>query len=145
MRGYPRKSAQAAARIVALTLMADGHVCRSEMQALEAAGAAARLGLPPEGLAAVVQELCEDLLAGADGGWSGTCRVPPALLAALLDEIDAPQLQATVLELCAAVAEADGHLADGESIVLTEAVRRWAPPLVPDAPAPAVALTSGYG
>jgi hypothetical protein len=145
MRSYPRNSPQAAARIVALTLVADGHVCRSEMQALEAAGAAARLGLPPEGLSAVVHELCEDLLAGAQDGWSGSCRVPPELLAALLEEIDAPPLQAAVLELCAAAAEADGHLADAESIVLAEALRRWAPPLVSAAPPPAVALVTGYG
>lgn len=34
MRSYPRNSPQAAARIVALLLIADGHVSRSEMDAL---------------------------------------------------------------------------------------------------------------
>ncbi len=34
MRSYPRNSPQAAARIVALLLIVDGHVSRSEMDAL---------------------------------------------------------------------------------------------------------------
>lgn len=45
MRTYPRNSPQAAARIVALAMLADGHVCRSEIEALERCDAAARLGL----------------------------------------------------------------------------------------------------
>jgi hypothetical protein len=34
MRSYSRNSPEAAARIVALVLIADGHVCRSEFDVL---------------------------------------------------------------------------------------------------------------
>jgi hypothetical protein len=34
MRSYPRNSPEAAARIVALVLICDGHVCRSEVETL---------------------------------------------------------------------------------------------------------------
>ena len=35
MRTYPRNSPEAAARIVALVLISDGHVCRSEIETLQ--------------------------------------------------------------------------------------------------------------
>ena len=40
-------------------------------------------------------------------------------------EIENPALRATVLRLCVAVAEADDHVADAESIVLVSAVEQW--------------------
>ena len=36
MRTYPSNSPEAAARIVALAMLADGNVCHREMQALDA-------------------------------------------------------------------------------------------------------------
>ena len=45
MRNYPRNSPQAAARIVALLLIADGHVSRSEMDALYGRDIERELGL----------------------------------------------------------------------------------------------------
>jgi hypothetical protein len=40
-------------------------------------------------------------------------------------EISDPALQRTVLRLSLAAARADGHLADGEAIVLEAARRHW--------------------
>ena len=48
MRSYPRNSPEAAARIVALVLVADGHVCRSEFDALNQLDATGQLGLDPD-------------------------------------------------------------------------------------------------
>jgi hypothetical protein len=62
MRTYPCNSPEAAARIVALVLIADGHVCRSEFDAMNQLDAHAELGLPPDTLPRVVHTLCEDLL-----------------------------------------------------------------------------------
>ena len=47
MRSYPRNSPEAAARIVALMLISDGHVCSSEFDILKQLGAERELGLEP--------------------------------------------------------------------------------------------------
>ena len=63
MRSYPRNSPEAAARIVALVLISDGHVCRSEFDILEQLGAQRELGLESQLLPQIVHTLCEELLA----------------------------------------------------------------------------------
>jgi hypothetical protein len=123
MRSYPRNSPEAAARIVALVLISDGHVCRSEVEALQRLQIEQELGLAPGGFAQVLHTLCEDLLMGAHGGGSMMCSVDEAALASILSEVDAPSLQAKVLHLARAAAEADRHLADAEALVV-EAARR---------------------
>ena len=45
MRSYPTDSPQAAARIVTLAMLADGAVCRAEVDALERSGVHEQLGL----------------------------------------------------------------------------------------------------
>jgi hypothetical protein len=47
MRSYPHNSPEAAARIVALVLISDGHVCSSEFDILKQLGAERELGLEP--------------------------------------------------------------------------------------------------
>jgi hypothetical protein len=125
MRTYPRNSPQAAARIVALALLADGNLCRSELDRLHALDAHARLGLASADLLSVVHGVCEDLLATSDMYWGGSCRVDEATLAALLGEVTDPALRATVLTLCSEVVHSDTHLSEGESVVLHTAQRLW--------------------
>ncbi len=129
MRTYPRNSPEAAARLLALVLVADGHVCRSEFDTLEQVGAAAALGLPPQALPQVVHALCEDLLMQADASGSLMSGVDEGVVEALLDEVDDPALQGRVLDLAMAVASADRHVADGETWVIEAALRRWRLPL----------------
>lgn len=125
MRHYPRNSAQAAARIVALTLLADGHLAPAELQVLERSQAHHRLGLAREELHAVLHGFCEDLLHGAHLAWSDACRVDPRTLTQLLADVDDPDLRETVLALCLEIAQADAHIADGESLVLEAVVEHW--------------------
>lgn len=131
MRSYPRNSPQAAARIVALALLADGNLCRSELEALERHGAHAQLGLSPAELHTVVHDLCQDLLAASDLSWGGSSQVDARTLAALMAEVKDPQLQLKVLKLCVAVVETDAHLAESESAVLAAALTQWGLPQVP--------------
>jgi hypothetical protein len=130
MRSYPRNSPQAAARIVALALLADGNFCKSELDALEGHGAAAQLGLSRAELHAVVHDLCQDLLAGSDLSWGGSRQVDAHTLAGLLAEVQDPQLQLKVMQLCVAVVETDSHVAEGESAVLAAALTQWGLPQV---------------
>jgi hypothetical protein len=128
MRSYPRNSPQAAARVVALALLADGNLCKSELEVLARHGAHAKLGLSPAELHTVVHDLCQDLLTASDMAWGGSNQIDRRTLSELLDEVQDPRLQLTVLNLCVAVVETDEHLAEGESTVLAAALSQWGLP-----------------
>jgi uncharacterized tellurite resistance protein B-like protein len=125
LRTYPRNSPQAAARIVALAMLADGQLGRSELELIEHVDAPTQLGLDRAALNAVVHAFCEDLLAGMQLTWADACRVDPRTLDALVAEIDDPALRRRLLQLCVSIVESDGHVAEGESIVLASAVEGW--------------------
>ena len=125
MRSYPHNSPEAAARIVALVLISDGHVCSSEFDILKQLGAERELGLEPHFLPHIVHTLCEELLAGGYETGSLMGSVDDSALASLMAEISDPALQRTVLRLSLAAARADGHLADGETLVVGAARRHW--------------------
>lgn len=125
MRSYPHNSPEAAARIVALVLISDGHVCRSEFDILKQLGAERELGLQPNLLAHIVHTLCEDLLASGYETGLLIANVDDSTLASLMAEISDPDLQRKVLQLSLAAARADGHLADGETLVVDAARHHW--------------------
>lgn len=125
MRTYPVNSTQAAARIVALTMVADGHLSQAELDALQRRGGYDRLGVSPQLMHDVLHALCEDLLFGAALAWSDACRIDEHALARLMAEVESPALRERVLSVCIDVAEADDHVSDGESLVLTHAVEHW--------------------
>jgi uncharacterized tellurite resistance protein B-like protein len=125
MRTYPLNSPQAAARLLAMALVADGNYALSEIRALDRLDAARQLGLSPQDLKAVIEAFCEDLLLGAQGEWLGSSQLDAATRQALLAEVTDPDLRATIVALCEAVVEADGHLADGETAMLDSLTRAW--------------------
>ena len=125
MRTYQHNSPQAAARIVALAMLADGNVSKSELDALDQLGVHDQLGLQPKEFHDVVHAFCEDLLATALPTWADACWVDPRMLAELMAEVDDPELRLKVLRVCVSVVEADGHVADGEAIAIGAAVEHW--------------------
>ncbi len=125
MRRYELNSPQAAARIVALTMLADGAIGQRELDVLQRFRAAAQLGLHDADLRAVLIALCEDLLVGANPSWAGAHSIDALSIARLLDEVDDADLRERVLALSLAVAEADETVSDGEAFVLTRAVEQW--------------------
>ena len=125
MRTYPSNSPEAAARIVALAMLADGHVCDSEMQALDALHAGARLQLGPQQLRAVLRGLSEDLLASAYPQWGSTCQMDRHALGTLLDEVSDPALRATTLALCQQLVQADAHWAPAEDRLMARLAQHW--------------------
>ena len=126
MRTYSRNSPEAAARIVALVLISDGHVSRSEYEALEQLDDGLDLGLARQDMPGIVQALCEDLLMEGFDGRSILTHVGDGLMASLMAEIDDPQLQRKVLHVAASVVHADNHLSDGEAAMLGAISRHWA-------------------
>ncbi len=125
MRTYAIDSPQAAARILAVTIVSDGHVSKTELDMLEKAGAYQRLGIDRTEMQTVLQVLCDDLLQARHPHWADACQIDSRTLAQLMAEVEDPTLRLEVLRLCVAVAEADGHVADGESMVLVSAVEQW--------------------
>lgn len=125
MRRYPRNSPQAAARIVALTVVADRDIGDAEVACLDRLAVHRQLGLDRPELLSVIDLFCEDLLSSNQLVWSDTCPVDERTLADLMAEIDDPALRLKVLRLCVELAEADERIAEGESIVLTAAVEHW--------------------
>jgi len=125
MRSYPINSPQAAARIVALAMLADGQMCRAEINVLDRLRAHEQLGLRADELHSVVHSMCNDLLSAAELTWAHACQVDPRTLAKLMAEIDDPELRLKILGLCIAVIEADGRVVAGEAIVLMVAVEHW--------------------
>lgn len=123
MRHYPRNSPQAAARIVALALLADDHLCQAELDRLEQLDAFGRLGLTPAELLSVAHGVCEDRMACSDLAWGGA--LDDDTLRALLAELGDPALRATVLQLCHAVVQADGQPVEAEAAILRLAEEQW--------------------
>ena len=123
LRLYPRNSAEAAARIVALALLADGRVDAVESAALDAMLAHEQLGMPRQRWDDVIRELSEDLVQwcrGTDG-----CRIDGAVLDRLLDDVEDDDLRRIVMRLCLAVAHADQQVDPCEAFVLVAAAQRW--------------------
>lgn len=125
MRAYPRNGPAAAARIVALFVIADGHVCCSEINALTRCDIARELGLMSGEFPSILKDLCEDHL--LEAGWApiGLRQIDESILAAVLAEVDDPVLQGKVLHLALAVALADRHLDEAEIDLLKITLKHW--------------------
>lgn len=125
MRSYPINSPEAAARILALVLISDGHACRSEFETLNQVDGVRHLGLDPQKLPGIVQTFCEDLLMEGFDGRSILSRVGDGLMASLMAEVDDLHLRAQVLRLATLVAHADKHLSEGETAMIAAISGIW--------------------
>ncbi len=125
MRSYPVNSPQAAARIVALTVVADGDIGDAEIKWLERLAVHEQLGLARHELHALLDTFCEDLLSSDQLKWADACPVDERTLADLMGEVQDPALRLKLLRLCVELAEVDAHVDDGESSVLIAAVEHW--------------------
>lgn len=126
MRTYPIDSPRAAARVIVLSLLADGASCQHEQLALKRAASDPRLGVDEDLLQRVKQELCEDIAATHDPTWLGSACLDEPTLGALLDEVHDPRLRLAVYDACVDIVRADGVIGAPESYVLSTAKQRWA-------------------
>lgn len=125
MRSYPTNSPQAAARIVALTVVADGDIGETEIEWLDRLAVHEQLGLARHELHALLDTFCEDLLSSNQLKWADACPVDERTLADLMGEIQDPAMRLKLLRMCVELAQSDAHVAEGESIVLSAAVEQW--------------------
>lgn len=125
MRRYPVNSPQAAARIVALTVIADGDIGEAEIEWLDRLSVHEQLGLARHELHTLLDTFCEDLLSSGQLQWADACPVDERTLADLMGEIQDPALRLKLLRLCVELAEVDARVDEGESMVLVAAVEHW--------------------
>ncbi len=125
MQTFDNNSPHAAARIVALTLVADGHIGEAELQRLDDLRVHEQLNLSLDEMHAVMKDFCQDMLGSPQLNWSDVCPLDEREIASLMGQITQPPLRQRVLHVCVQVAEAAGHVAEGESIVLNAAVEHW--------------------
>jgi len=125
MRQYTRNSPQAAARIIALTVVADGDIGQTELDLLERLAVHDQLGLERHELHEVLDAFCEDLLLSQQLKWADVCPVDERTLADLMGDIEEPALRERLIHLCVELAGSDAHVAEGERIVLSAAVAHW--------------------
>ena len=116
MRTPACNSPEAAAHILALSLLADGQVSPSELNRLRQLDVDGRLGLPPGGFEEVLRQVSQRQDA------------QQALLASMADVTD-PGLRLIVLQLCGAAIDADAHVADEERRVLQQLADHWQLPV----------------
>jgi hypothetical protein len=126
MRAYPQDSAHAAARVVAMIALADGHLSQREAERLESAAPMHEIGLPPGDWARVLRDYCEDLQVAASSGLSPLA-LDPRVVDAVLADIREPRLQRLVMSACTAVVDSDAHRAHGESSLMRQVATRWSP------------------
>jgi uncharacterized tellurite resistance protein B-like protein len=116
---------RAAARVLALTLLADGRLSGSEREVLLRRGAARQLGLAAEDLHGAIRRCCGDLLAARDPDWDGPCRFDAGVLRGELAAVRGATLRRRLFRLCVELAEADGELSEGEFSLLAAALDQW--------------------
>lgn len=132
MRQYATDSAQAAARILAVTILADGGLDQAEVNSATRSEAARRLQIVEADFGCVLQDYCQDLLQGADylDGVAlrlapEVLRLAPEVLRLLLNEIRDPDFQQLILQTMHDIVDADGISTEEEMALLSQTAKAW--------------------
>ncbi|MCS0590851.1 TerB family tellurite resistance protein [Massilia norwichensis] len=125
MRTYPTNSAQAVSRLLALTMIVDGHLAPSELKAMRASGIPEHVSLGEEAFDEVVRELCEDLLASAARRCSAEVEIDSRLLDTLLAEVEDQALRFSVMKTMLEIVHADSVLDARETLLIQRAFKAW--------------------
>lgn len=125
MHSYHTNSPEAVSRILALTMIVDGHVSPSEVRAMHASPYLQQVRIDDDTFDRTLRELCEDLLDAAVNRPAGMVEIDPRLMDALLQDIRDPLLQIRMWRTMVDIVHADGHLDGRESTLVRRAARAW--------------------
>lgn len=128
MRTYPTDSPDAVSRMLALTMMVDGHLDPEEVDAMRSSGILRRAGIDDARFDRVVQGLCEDLLSTATRRCAGDVEIDAALLDELLREVADPALRMSTMKAMLDIVHADGVLDGRETLLIERAFKAWGEP-----------------
>jgi hypothetical protein len=122
---YGIDSPQAAARVIAICVLADGYVGRKELNALERARVCELLSLCPNELISVMQATRNDLTALTYPDWKSACHTEPAILHRLAAEIRDTSLRLKIAEFVEACLNIGWHATRREAVVLRKLREAW--------------------
>lgn len=125
MRCYPANSPRAAARVVALTLLADGAVSRGELSGLVRLGIYERLQLDPLQMQDALEDLARELFEFGAPSWDCSGGLHPVLVSCVLADVSDARLREDLLEICHAIAQADSPMTEAEESVLAHVRDQW--------------------
>jgi uncharacterized tellurite resistance protein B-like protein len=128
MRSYPIDSPKAVSRLLALTMIVDGHLAPSELKAMHRSGIQQHTGIDEDGFDDVVRDLCEDLLATAARRSSAEVEIDAGLLDALLGEVQETALRLSVMKAMLDIVHADSVLDTRETLLIERAFKAWSDP-----------------
>jgi hypothetical protein len=125
MRNYPIDSPQAKARIVALALLADGGLDKSEIECLDSRDIVDRIGVAPEAFDAVLHQFCEDIDQYGLLQPNGQLALGSPAILAILDEVRQRNARQTLLRTIFDIVLADRNLSVGEAQLTALAMAHW--------------------
>ncbi len=125
MRHYETDSTPAAARLLALTVLADGGLDRNELDTMMHTDLVRRLGIGSVEFERILREYCDDLLLSANYLDGVRLRVADEVLDLLLEDITDPALQQALLRTMQEIVSADGVETSAEVDVLARALEKW--------------------
>ncbi|NLF53803.1 MAG: TerB family tellurite resistance protein [Thauera phenolivorans] len=125
MRHYETDSSPAAARILALTMLADGGLDHNELDALMRSDLVRRLGIGTLEFERILREYCDDLMMSAHYLDGMRLKLADEVFELLLEDIADPALQRAVLRTMQDIVSADGVETGAEVEVLARALEKW--------------------
>ena len=125
MHTYPANSPAAISRLLALTMIIDGHISPAEVGAMHAAEFLPEVKVDHDTFDHTVHELCDDLLGTAVNACTGIVEIDPILLDGLLREVQDPLLQICMWKTMAEIVQADGRVDRREMTLVRRAAQAW--------------------
>jgi uncharacterized tellurite resistance protein B-like protein len=128
MRSYPIDSPEAVSRLLALTMIVDGHLAPSEVKAMHRSGILQQKAIDEDEFDDVVRDLCEDLLATAARRCSQEVEIDSRLLDTLLGEVEDKALRMSLMKTMLDIVHADSVLDARETLLIERAFKAWSGP-----------------
>lgn len=125
MRNYAANSPEAISRLIALAMLADGGLDRSEIKALQRSHILAQLGIRELLFQRITHELCQDLQQCVSSNGSVQITLDENIMDLLFADVTAPAARIAVLRAMLDIVDADGQLAPGESALVGRAMALW--------------------
>lgn len=125
MRNYIPDSPEARARIVALALLVDGSLDKSELDLLFRHEIVQRLGMTYDDFDRVVHWFCDDVGQSALRSDNGALDIGPEIIDELLGEILRREHQLSLLKTILEIACADRRISKSETVLASRAMHWW--------------------
>ena len=123
MPAKPNDARNAIARLIGLTLMADGRLANRELEALDTHDIPALIGLSRDAILQAVIDLSREVLEENRG--ERVRLLDPAHIDALLDAITDTDQRLVTARAMLVLSKADGTISDAEQSLLRRSLERW--------------------